>query len=116
MLNIGQRIHAWYIVGEDHYRLTDKNGNPDTLPKIERNMTARLFGFNPQMHQISMAFVRRDGHIEEVPTKLEFIFLPNVPFESSSSSVRKGRHAFMPFTAYDYIRREGLGLYGISPN
>ena len=36
-LNPSQGIEAWYMVGDDHYRLVDKKGNPDTLPKLETN-------------------------------------------------------------------------------
>mgnify|MGYP001764967765 CR=1 FL=1 len=37
-LNRKQRMKAFYLVGGDHYRLKDKNGNDDTLPKLEKRL------------------------------------------------------------------------------
>ncbi|MDE2490829.1 MAG: hypothetical protein KGM24_08270, partial [Elusimicrobia bacterium] len=109
-LNRGRAVDAWYMVGDDHYRLVDKNGNPDTLPKLERNLRERL-GHDEALHQLKVAFIRREGGAAEVPTSLEVRFLDHVGFDASSTQVRRGRHALMPYAAYDYARREGL--YGL---
>lgn len=112
-LNPGQRMQAFYLVGGDHYRLKDKNGNPDTLPKLESNRTDPGLGFNPAIHAIKAAFIQREGSEEHVPTTLETFFLPEVPFAASSTLVRDGKHALMPYSAYRYVQRRRPGLYGV---
>lgn len=109
-LNTEQRIEAWYMVGDDHYRLVDKNGNPDTLPKLARNFKADL-GHNEALHELKVAFIKREHPAEAVPTDLEVRFLDHVGFEASSTQVRKGQHTLMPHAAYDYARR--ANLYGL---
>jgi len=113
-LNPQQGIEAWYMVGDDHYRLVDKKGNPDTLPKLERNYRQPM-GHSPTLHALKVAFIRREAPTEAVPTDLEVRFLDHVGFEASSTQVRAGRHTLMPHAVYDYSRRNSLGLYGIPP-
>jgi hypothetical protein len=113
-LNPSRRVEAWYMVGDDHYRLTDKKGNPDTLPKLEANLRSAM-GHNAALHELKVAFIRREHPAEEVPTDLEVRFLDHVGFEASSTQVRGGRHALMPHAAFDYARREVPGLYGVTP-
>ncbi|MFA6002713.1 MAG: hypothetical protein WC881_01450 [Elusimicrobiota bacterium] len=112
-LNPEQRLRAYYLVGDDHYKLKDKNGNDDTLPKLEKNRHRQDLGFDPKTHEISAAFIVREGHTEAVPTDLEVQFLPKIEFEASSTMVRHGRYALMPWSAYDYVRKKKLGLYNI---
>ena len=112
-LNPGRRVDAWYMVGDDHYRLVDKKGNPDTLPKLERN-SASAMGHSPTLHALKVAFIKREQPSEEVPTSLEVRFLDHVGFDASSTQVRDGRHSLMPFAAYDFARKNA-GLYGIPP-
>lgn len=112
-LNARQRIHAYYMVGDDHYALKDKKDNPDTLPKIENNMVDPRLGFVPGLHKISVAFIERLGRGADVPTSLDVPeFLPPVPFDASSTAIRGGKKELMPFTAYDLARRQGL--YGLT--
>lgn len=111
-LNPDQRVEAWYMVGDDHYRLVDKNGNPDTLPKLERNYAMDM-GHNTALHQLKVAFIRREAPAEAVPTDLKVRFLKHVGFEASSTQVRNGQHTLMPYAAFDHARREGL--YGVPP-
>lgn len=111
-LNPRQGVEAWYMVGDDHYRLVDKNGNPDTLPKLERNYALDM-GHNTALHQLKVAFIRREAPAEAVPTALEVRFLDHVGFEASSTQVRNGQYTLMPHTAFDYARRKGL--YGVPP-
>jgi hypothetical protein len=112
-LNPKRRVDAWYMVGDDHYRLVDRNGNPDTLPKLEKNYASAM-GHSPTLHALKVAFIEREHPAEAVPTSLEVRFLDHVGFEASSTQVRGGHHTLMPFSAYDFARRNG-GLYGIAP-
>ncbi|NNN04655.1 MAG: hypothetical protein HKL90_02010 [Elusimicrobia bacterium] len=109
-LNPERRVDAWYMVGDDHYRLVDKNGNPDTLPKLEANF-ARPLGHSPTLHALKVAFIHREGTSGSIDTPLDVKFLDNVGFDASSTQVRGGRHALMPYAAYDYARRNMPGLY-----
>lgn len=60
-----------------------------------------------------LAVIAREGPSGTVPTTLEVRFLPKMEFEASSTMVRHGRYALMPWSAYDWVRRRKLGLYGI---
>lgn len=110
-LNGDRRVDAWYMVGDDHYRLVDKKGNPDTLPKLEANY-ARDLGHNRSLHNVKVSFIRREQPDFHVPTDLEVAFLDHVGFEASSTLVRGGQHSLMPYAAYSYARNH-LGMYGI---
>ena len=115
-LNPKQRMSATYLVGDDHYKLKNAKGDDDTIPKLEKNRLKPELGFDSKAHEVAVAFIEREGHAEAVPTKLDVRFLPAIEFEASSSAVRKeGRYALMPYSAYDYVRRHKLGLYGIPP-
>jgi hypothetical protein len=112
-LNQERRVDAWYMVGDDHYRLVDKKGNPDTLPKLERHYASPDMGHSPTLHALKVAFIKREHPEEEVPTTLDVRFLDHVGFDASSTQVRDGRHTLMPIAAYDHAR--GAGLYGVKP-
>ncbi len=114
-LNYDQRVHAHYLVGGDHYKLKDAKGNDDTLPKLEKKLASADAGHNPDAHRISVAFIKRGEAGEPVPTSLDVHFLENIDFEASSTLVRNGRHALMPYAAYDWARRHLPGQYGIPP-
>lgn len=111
-LNPQQGVEAWYMVGDDHYRLVDKNGNPDTLPKLERNYAMDM-GHNTALHQLKVAFINREAPAVAVPTDLEVRFLDHVGFEASSTQVRNGQYTLMPHAAYDHAQKNGL--YGVPP-
>ncbi len=112
-LNAGRRVKAFYLVGGDHYRLTDKKGNPDTLPKLEKNAADPALGFDAAHHSVEAIFIARDGGEEHVPTKMQVHFLPPIPFEASSTLVRTGNHALMPYAAYDFVQSHRPGLYNV---
>ena len=112
-LNRKQRMKAFYLVGGDHYRLTDKNGNDDTLPKIEKRLKDPSAGHDPVRHSVEAAFIAREGMDTHVPTSLNVHFLPNMSFEASSTLVRGGKHALMPYAAYEYVLKHRPGLYGV---
>ncbi|MDE1976518.1 MAG: CDP-alcohol phosphatidyltransferase family protein [Elusimicrobia bacterium] len=112
-LNAGRRVKAFYLVGGDHYRLTDKKGNPDTLPKLEKNAADPALGFDPAHHSVEAIFIARDGGEEHVPTKMQVHFLPPIPFEASSTLVRTGNHALMPYAASDFVQSHRPGLYNV---
>jgi len=114
-LNPKQKMKAFYFAGKDHYRLKDKNGNPDTLPKIEQNMKDPALKFNASKHSVEVVFIERDGGEAHVPTTITPHFLPGVPFEASSTMVRNGHYALMPYSAYEHVQRHSPGLYGIQP-
>ncbi len=108
-LNRRTPVEAWYMVGDDHYRQTDKKGNPDTLPKLEANQN-KFPGGTP-LHKIKVAFIERERPTEFVATKLDVKFVQHAGFEASSSEVRAGNFALVP----DTVRRYALdkGLYGL---
>ena len=112
-LNKSQRLKAFYLAGGEHYRLKDKNGNDDTLPRLERLLREPASLHTPGSHSLEVAFISREGMDGHVPTSLDVHILPNMSFEASSSMARGGRHALMPFAAYDYVLRHRPGLYGI---
>jgi nicotinic acid mononucleotide adenylyltransferase len=113
-LNPDQEMEAFYLVGDDHYKLKNASGGDDTIPKLEKNRLKPELGFDAKKHEVSVAFIEREGHTEAVPTDLDVQFLPQIEFEASSTAVRKqGRYALMPYSAYDYVKRNKLGLYGI---
>jgi len=112
-LNSGVPMEVWYMVGDDHYRLVDKKGNPDTLPKLEIN-SQKNFGQDSSIHQIRVAFIEREMPGYKVPTSLTVRFLSHVGFDVSSSMARGGRHDLVPYTALRYARTHGL--YGLNPN
>ncbi|MBI2385310.1 MAG: hypothetical protein HYV14_04770 [Elusimicrobia bacterium] len=110
-LNPGMPVEAWYMVGDDHYRLTDKKGNPDTLPKLEANREKAL-GHDTALHQLKVAFIERERPAESVPTTLEVKFIEHAGFDASSTAVREGSHGLVPHRAIEYARRRGL--YGMA--
>ena len=110
-LNPGVPVEAWYMVGDDHYRLTDKKGNPDTLPKLEANRMKDL-GHDSALHQLKVAFIERERPAEAVPTSLEVRFIEHAGFDASSTAVREGSHGLVPHRAIEYARRKGL--YGMA--
>lgn len=114
-LNPLQRIHAFYLVGDDHYKLVDKHGLPDTLPKLEANLANRALGHNPDLHRVTAVFIEREGNrANPVPTTMPVDFLPHVGFEVASSDIRKkGMYFLMPRVAYEIARQ--LALYGLKP-
>jgi hypothetical protein len=111
-LNPEQGIHAFYIVGGDHYRFKDDKGDDDTLLKIEKHLAAPGT-IDLSKHKVSVAFIERDVPLKRLPTPLDVRFLKGVGFEASSTLVRNGRHELMPHAAYEYVRRHRPGLYGI---
>ncbi|MBI3297801.1 MAG: hypothetical protein HYZ75_06545 [Elusimicrobia bacterium] len=112
-LNKKQRIRAFYLVGGDHYRLTDRNGNDDTLPKIEKRLARPDAGHEPERHKVEVVFTARAGMEDTVPTTLTVHFQPVMSFDASSSLVREGRFALMPYAAYQFVGQRRPGLYGI---
>jgi hypothetical protein len=116
-LNPKQNLDAFYLVGDDHYKLKNAKGGDDTIPKLEKNRFKPELGFNPRYHEVSVAFIERETDAQtrsRIRTVLDVQFLPQIEFEASSTAVRKhGRYALMPYSAYDYVRRHKLGLYGI---
>ncbi|MFA6091392.1 MAG: histidine phosphatase family protein [Elusimicrobiota bacterium] len=112
-LNGEQQMRIFYLVGADHYRLLDKNGNPDTLAKIEGNTQNPDMDYHPAHHKITVVFTEREGSEADVPTWLDVVFMPKVPFTASSTLIREGHHALMPYAAYEYVQRHAPGLYGV---
>jgi nicotinic acid mononucleotide adenylyltransferase len=113
-----QRINAFYIAGADHGRRFDPDaGQPDTIQKIEEQVRRKTYGFDSKKQRISMIFVERGVAKWSVEARLNISCMPGVPFEASSSAIRRAlagrekidRLALLPYTAYLYIR--ALGLY-----
>lgn len=116
-LNPGQMMNAYYLVGDDHYKLKNAAGGDDTIPKLEKNRLKPELGYDAKVHDMSVAFIERETKAATrtlIPSSIEVRFLPELEFEASSTEVRKhSRYALMPYSAYDYVRRHKLGLYGI---
>jgi nicotinic acid mononucleotide adenylyltransferase len=115
-----RRINAFYIAGADHGRRFDPDaGQPDTVQKIEEHVRRKMYGFDSKKHRISMIFVKRGVAKCSVETRSNVSCMPGVPFEASSSAIRRAlagrekidRLALIPHTAYLYIK--ALGLYAL---
>ncbi len=111
-------IEAYYIVGSDHYRLTDAQGRPDTLPRLQQNMCDPRYRLDSAMHKIHVAFVQRGQLGRQIPTNLNVEFVPEV-INSSSTEVRQGNLALTPYVVQrylqshrDYAKTIGLTLAG----
>lgn len=111
-LNPQQSVHAFYIVGGDHYRLKDKNGGDDTLLKMEKHL-GDPNRFDADKHKVSLIFVERGEPLARIPTPLDIHFLPDVGFDASSTRVRSGHYELMPYAAFEFVRKNQPGLYGI---
>lgn len=115
-LNPRTKIGAHYIVGADHYRLTDSAGRPDTLPRLEQNMVDPALGYDPAWHELSVAFAERGQRGPRVPTKLPVQFLPET-IDSSSTRVRGGDVALTPDRVCQYLEdhpgyAKAIGYHG----
>ena len=113
-----QKINAFYIAGSDHSRRIDpETGEPDTVQKLEDLVREGAYGFGSAAHRVSMIFVKRGRAECNVKTRLGISYMPGVPFEASSTMIRKAlageerneKVALLPYTAYLYI--QALGLY-----
>ncbi|MDD5135937.1 MAG: methyltransferase domain-containing protein, partial [Candidatus Omnitrophica bacterium] len=122
-LNSRQKIKAHFLVGADHYRARDLKGNPDVLPKLERNMIDPSLGFDSRVHKLAVIFFERGPRGPPVPLTIidpgDVKFLPPLPFEASSTMIRGGDFTLMPYVAYRLIRDDPDGIlrerYGIKP-
>lgn len=113
-LNPDVEIVAHYLVGADHYRLTDARGRPDTLPRLVANMADPVYGFDPTMHRLEVAFVERGMRGPPVPTELPVRFIRKT-LEGSSTAVRAGEFALVPHLVLRYLAQhpdyaEAIGL------
>ncbi len=118
-LNPQQKIDAFYIVGADHYhRINPVTGNPDTIQKLENNITRKTHSFNAALHSVSAIFIERGSREQVIETDLNVSFIPEISFTASSTMIREAFQgirsldtlALLPFTAYRYA--DELGIYG----
>jgi hypothetical protein len=107
-LNPEQKVDAYYMVGADHYQRSNPvTGVPDTIQKLEDNLRNKIYGFNEEMHHISVIFIKRGTINQSVDSELDISFLPEMPFAASSTVVRdafQGNQpldtlALLPYTA-----------------
>jgi len=117
-LNPEQRIDAFYLVGADHYhRINPKTGGADTIQKIEDHMVYNAGNYNDAVHSISVIFIERGARNHTVETCLPTAFIPEMPFDASSTIIREafqGKRnintlALMPYAAYRHAFE--LSLY-----
>jgi nicotinic acid mononucleotide adenylyltransferase len=110
-LNPLQKIKAYYIAGSDHYqRINPATGFPDTIQKLENNITNRLFDFNEKLHGISAIFIKRGPLKKSVRTFLDVSFIQEMPFVASSTLIRdafQGKQpasilGLLPYTAFKF--------------
>jgi len=113
LLNPGQKMDAYYIVGADHYyRINPKSGQPDTIQKLEDNIEKVIYNYNKLMHKVSAIFIERGKRRYIVETSLEVEFIPTLGLGASSTRIREGDISLMPYTAYAYARKHDL--YGLT--
>lgn len=117
-LNRQQPMDVFYIAGGDHCRrFYPGTDYPDTLVKLEMHREARLFAYNPGMHSVSAAFIRRGGHGEHADTDLAVHTLDSLPFDVSSTMIRaalagdgpQSDLALLPYSAW--VDTRSLRLY-----
>jgi hypothetical protein len=115
-LNTAHAIHAYYLVGGDHYQRQYPNGKDDTIAKLEKKVGDASLGHDPEKHTVTVAFIARGTETPgSVPTTLDVTFLPGMPFEASSTQIRKhGQYALMPHAAYQWVLDNLPGHYGIT--
>jgi len=115
-MNATQPMIAFYMVGTDHYRLVDRHGNPDTLPRLQANMVDPSFVHDPQLHEVRALFMKRGEPGPAVPTSIGVEFLPEV-LGTSSTAVRQGELSYAPFEVVRYIRahRVYASTFGETP-
>ncbi len=116
-LNEDRKIQAVYISGADHHTELV----PDTCITADTQVAecARLkqhLSFQENMHGVSTAFVSCGPHCSELKSGYDTMVIPTLPFETSSSMIRRAikgqepRHnlALLPYTAYVDIRAFSL--------
>ena len=80
-LNPDQRIKAFYIAGTDHCRRATSEGEPDTLQKIERELSV-MRGESRRNHAVSFLFLERGEAIagkDSPDSFLDMHVLPSIP-------------------------------------
>jgi hypothetical protein len=117
-LNPRQKVDAFYIAGTDHYyRYNPETGKPDTIQKLENGIEGKIFGYNERMHSISAIFLGRgERALNHIDTFLNTHCVQRMPFEASSTSIRKvlaghdtlEKLAILPYAVLWYIRRMAL--------
>jgi nicotinic acid mononucleotide adenylyltransferase len=124
-LNAAQRIHAFYLVGSDHFQRFDpETGTPDTIQRLEEGIENELHGFSGYCHKISLIFLDRGLPKPEVKTSLEIEWIRDLPLHCSSTSIRdalNGHQAIsrlqaVPFTVFNYICAKRLYTPGTAAN
>jgi hypothetical protein len=118
-LNPRQKVDAFYIAGTDHYhRYNPETGSPDTIQKLENGVEGKIFGYKERMNSISAIFLGRgEQALNGVDTFLNTECIQRMPFEASSTSIRKvltghgtlEKLAILPYSVFKYIRK--LALY-----
>ncbi len=89
-LNAGQRIHAFYLVGSDHYqRFHPQTGSPDTIQRLEEGIRNRIHGFSKRLHRISVLFLDRGLPKLHVETFLNIEWIRDLPLQCSSTGIRE---------------------------
>lgn len=117
-LNPRQKVDAFYIAGSDHYyRHNPATGKPDTIQKLENGVKRKIFGYDERMSSISVIFVGRGKRVlNGIDTFLNVKFIRGMPFEASSTSIRKAlagggtikKLAALPYSVFKHIRRSAL--------
>lgn len=108
-LNPHQRIHAYYIVGGDHYhRFDPATGLPDTIQKLEQGIIHARHGYDKVKHPVSVILLDRGLPREDLSTFLDVRWLNSFPLHTSSTSIRSalaGRQraqalSLLPYTGF----------------
>jgi hypothetical protein len=108
-MNPRQPLHAFYIAGSDHYHRWDPmTGEPDTLEKLEEGIARSAHGFDNHPHRVSAVFLEREPVEQEIPTRLDVLWVRGLPVQTSSTGIRRAfcerdqreKLCTLPFTAY----------------
>jgi len=117
-LNADRAVHAFYLVGSDHYHRWDpRTGLPDTIQRLEDGIAKWTRDPEAPRHQLTVVFMERGDRTEPVPTTLDVGWISDLPLRCSSTSIRQalcGRGspevlAALPLSVFRSI--DALGLY-----
>lgn len=117
-LNSDRPVHAFYLVGSDHYHRRHPGTNtPDTIQLLEDAIQERRDELEERKHEVSVAFLDRGPWCTRVETDLDVRWISDLPLRCSSTGIRRalagqGSTAALAAVPYTVLRRiRSMGLY-----
>lgn len=108
---------AFYIAGTDHCRRATSEGEPDTLQKIERELSV-MRGESRRNHAVSFLFLERGeamAGMDSLDSFLDMHVLPSIPLSCSSTAIRKSMRIRGRCTSEVAPGRGARGLFPRTP-